>query len=291
MKKNVLKNKKNIIIISIVALLILVISGALFLYYTLINNYVVYDNIDNSSSIATSIEISNARKIIINNLLIGGIDNTKYIDADLIYNLTDKTKTSDIDMFDVNSSYGTFKTSTYVKYNELVFTKIAKDIVPDEYIAIEHKDDISKSSMQIVSQKLKATKEDIKHVKQALKKYKWLNSTVKITEVYSLKIKENSDKIICVVSDNNNKFAIGAYSAVIYVTNNNAHIVKYAYVKDTKNSANWPIYSFKFAIDVDTDKIAEIILQETTKYYSTYSLLKLKDDGNFYQMLKVSVKL
>ena len=291
MLKNKIKNKKNLLVLIIISVFVIVVTGALFLCYALINNYVVYDNIDSSSQDKNTTKASGAKKIIINNILLGGINEDKYIDANLVYDAMNKTKISTVDLFDKTNSYGTYDTSKFMKYNDVVFTKIAKDSVPTDYVAVEHVDKETKTKMGVIATKETATKEDIKYVKDALKGYRWYNPTINITEVYNVKIKENSDKIICVVSNSKNKLTIGAFSAVIYVTGNNARLVKYAYVKDTKNAGMWPVYSFISAIDINTDGVSEIILQETTQYYNTYSLLKLKEDGKFYQMLKVSTEI
>lgn len=137
--------------------------------------------------------------------------------------------------------------------------------------------------------KLPATKDDEKYVKEAIGAYKLVNGSVKVLEVYTTNINSLTDKIICATSENTN--ILGAYSAVVYVTENKAHLVKYSSVRDTNNSDMWPIYSLQFVIDLNNDNKPEIVLQETTGNNTSYSVLELREKNMFYEVLRATVAI
>ena len=137
--------------------------------------------------------------------------------------------------------------------------------------------------------KLEATKDDEKYVKDAIGSYKLVNGSVKVTEVYLTNINQTTDKIICATSKSANM--LGVYSAVIYVTGNEAYLVKYSYVRDTDNADRWPIYSLQFVMDLNNDEKPEIVLEEITGNDVKYSVLELRDNNVFYEVLSAKVEI
>lgn len=137
--------------------------------------------------------------------------------------------------------------------------------------------------------KLEATEEDEKYVKEAIGAYKLVNGSVKVLEVYATNINSLTDKIICATSENTNM--LGAYSAVVYVTGNKVHLVKYASVRDTENSDMWPIYSLQFVMDLNNDNKPEIVLQEITGNDTSYSVLEIREKNIFYEVLRSTVTI
>ena len=188
-------------------------------------------------------------------------------------------------MFSTNAQYGTYKTASIKKYNKsVIYTTLVKEGTLNNYLALPS----TKASKILPGMtKLEATAEDEKYVRDAISSYKLINGSVKILEVYATNINEITDKIICATSESAN--LLGVYSAVVYVTGNKAHLVKYAYVRDTKNSDRWPVYSLQFVMDLNEDLKPEIILQETTGNDTSFSVLELRENNRFYEVLSTTI--
>lgn len=276
--------EKRIIPILIIIFIVIIIVSALLIWYILSNNYITIENIDNSASNVSDSVVNNGRTLIVNNIIVGGVNEKSWISSQKIYEKNKDKDSIDIDMYNNNSMLGTYKTATLKKYeNAVVYTTTTKVPQPENYIAIESADkNINVNKMT----KLEPTKQDEKHVKEALGKYKLLNNTVKITEVYETYITGGSDKIICALSEKSGMF--GTYSAVVYVSGSKAKLIKYSYVKNVKSSSTWPIYSAKFSIDINGDGLSELVLQETTENAVSYSIVELKNN-EFYQVLKTTI--
>lgn len=139
-----------------------------------------------------------------------------------------------------------------------------------------------------------STKKDLRLVKKALGKYRFLNLTVEIQNIYEVYVNNNVLGKIAFVTSKNNKQSktFGIYNALIYIENNKSQIIKYAYVKDLKNNMRWPVYALNFVIDIDNDKdnISEIIISEIYDNNMSYIILKYKDK-NFQQVLKTNINL
>lgn len=281
-------NKRRIILpLLIIFFIIIILSCVLFLWYTLSGNYITIENVDNSAKQATSSEAASAKGIIVNGIVLGGASDNKWVSAENFYNANSKRAELEVDLFGENAKYGTYKTASIKKYNKSVFyTTIAKEGIPGNYLALSAQD-VAKVFPGMT--KLVSTKEDEEYVKEAIGSYKLINGSVKITEVYGTNINNVADKIICATSEKAN--ILGAYSAVVYVTSNSAHLVKYSYVRDTKDSDRWPVYSLKFVMDLNDDSKPEIILQETTGNDTTYSVLELRENNKFYQVLSSTIEL
>ncbi len=265
---------------------LVIISCVIFIIYTFTGNYITYSKEHPiNENIADSI-VKDSNIIIYNGILLGASKDGQWISADKYYSVNPLANEIEVNLYSNESIYGTFKTASIRKYrDELIYTTIAKDSLPPQYVAvsstIEKNLDFSK--------KLEPTKQDEKYVKEALGSYVFLNSGVKITEVYTANIEDINDKIICATAKKAGLF--GVYSAVVYVTNNKAYLVKYAYVRDTKNADSWPVYSVKHIKDLNGDKKQELILEEVTGNFANYTVQELKDNHQYYQVLKIGIKL
>ncbi len=280
-------NKRKIVLPLLIIFFVLVIlSCILFLWYTLSGNYITIENIDNSANNASTSEAANSNVIIVNGIILGGANGNKWVSSEKFYDANSNRAELEVDLFSENAKYGTFKTASIKKYNKsVIYTAIAKSGIPGDYLAIT-----SQETAKVLPgmTNLVSTEEDEKYVKEAIGSYKLINSSVKITEVYGTNINNIADKIICATCEKAN--LLGAYSAVVYVTSGKAHLVKYAYVRDTKDSDRWPVYSLKFVMDLNENAKPEIILQETTGKNTTYSVLELRDN-KFYQVLSSTIEL
>lgn len=281
-------NKRRIVLpLLIIFFILIILSGILFLWYTLSGNYITIENIDNAAESATVSEATNSNAIIVNGIVLGGTNGNKWVSAEKFYDANSNKAELEVDLYGENAKYGRFKTASIKKYNKsVIYTTIAKEGIPGNYLAVTSQDN---AKVLPGMTNLVTTDEDVKYVKEAIGSYKLINGSVKITEVYGTNINNIADKIICATSEKAN--ILGAYSAVVYVTSDKAYLVKYAYVRDTEDSDRWPVYSLKFVMDLNDDSKPEIVLQETTGNDTTYSVLELRDNNKFYQVLSSTIEL
>lgn len=281
-------NKRRIILPILVTVFILIIvSCILFLWYTLSGNYINIGYKDNEAQNATLSDAGNSDVIIVNGIVLGANNGTKWVSAEKFYEANNTKAEILVDVLGTNAQYGTYKTASIRKYNKsVIYTTIAKEGVPSSYLALASTD---KAKIFPGMTKLDITEEDEKYVKEAIGSYKLINGSVNVLEVYGTNINEVSDKIICATSKKAN--LLGAYSAVIYVTGNEAYLIKYAYVRDTDDSDRWPIYSLQFVMDLNKDSKPEIVLQETTGNDTSYSVLELRENNTFYEVLRSTIEL
>ena len=281
------KTRKIVLPILVIVFILIIISSILFLVYTLSGNYINIGYTDNSAEDATVAQATDADVIIVNGIVLGASKSTSWIAANKVYEANINKAELEVDVFSINAQYGTYKTASFKKYdNSVVYTAIAKAAIPGNYLAISANDNVK---LMPGMTKIEPTDEDKQYVKDAIGSYKLINGSVKISEVYATKINEVTDKIICATSEKAN--LLGAYSAVVYVSGGKAHLVKYAYVRDTDDSDRWPVYSLQFIMDLNSDSKPEIILQETTGKDTSYSILELKENNRFYEVLRSTIEI
>lgn len=283
MKRN-MKNakKKKLIPILVLFIALLAISGALLLYiYT--QNYITVEYVDKASSKVTSDEVSSVSPIVINNVVVGGVsDKGKWLSKDNLYGKANVSKGTELDLYGISGKMGTFEiySTSYDQNKGITYAIPLKDLSDEEYIAI------AKSETNIMQRsltKVEANEQDEKYVKKALGKYRLFNNTVKVNEVYECYLnKDQKTRIISATSSGKNNF--GVYSVVAYVNGNDARIMKYSYVKNTESSINWPVYSIKFACDLNNDGNYEVILQETRELTMKYDIMEYRNN-KYYEVI------
>ena len=282
------KNKRRIILpILIIFFVVIIISGILFLFYTLSGNYINISYKDDAAENITMSQATDSDAIIVNGIVLGASKDTKWVSATKFYDANSNKKEIEVDVYSTNYQYGTYKTASIKKYNKsVIYTTIAKQGIPSSYLALA-----ATENTRLVPgmTKLEPTTQDEDFVKDAIGSYKLINGSVRVTEVYATNIKSVTDKIICATSKHANIF--GAYSAVVYVTSDKAYLVKYAYVRDTENSDRWPVYSLQFVMDLNNDSVPEMVLQETTGNDTAYSVLELRDENKFYEVLRSTIEI
>lgn len=282
--KKVKKSKKgkNIVPLIIILVAILVVCIA-FLMYVYTQNYITVEYIDKASSNVNSDEITSATPIIMNNVIIGGVsDKGKWLDSGSLYSKATIAKGQEIDMYNISGKMGTFEIYSVSRDNDknITYAVPLKDIMGEEYIAV-NKSDTNIMIRELT--KINPTEKDEKYVKKALGKYRLLNNTVKVNEVYESYLdSEQKTRIISATSTGDNKW--GVYSVVVFVRNDKAEIIKYSYVKNTESSINWPVYSIKFACDLNYDDKYEIVLQEAREKTMKYSILENKKN-KYYEVI------
>lgn len=282
-----IRKQKLVFSLIIVLIAIIIILVALFLYLNS-QNYISYGPED-VTGLSESVEKSvaqNANAIILNNVLLGGVNGSMWVSAKTMYDNVSLTGT-EITMYSNDGILGTYETAKFKDSNSFYYTKTTKYPEPDEYIAVDAK---NLSPILFALDKVETTEEDEKIVKKALGKYKLLNGTVKIVEAYQTSFNEGKlGKLYSVTSNGKNMF--GVYSAVIFVNSEHTELIKYSYVKDTKLSSGWPVYSVKYVIDLNGDGKNELILQETTANAVKYVVEELKNNFEFHEVLKVSIDI
>lgn len=287
-KQNVnIRKQKLIFSLIVVLVVVLIILVALFLYLNS-QNYINYgpEDVTGVSETAENSTAQNASVIILNNVLLGGVNGTQWVSAKIMYNNVSLSGT-EITMYSNDGMLGTYETSKFKENSSYYYTKTTKYPEPDEYIAVDTKN-ISPVLYEL--DKIEVSEEDEKTVKKALGKYNLLNGSVKIVEAYQTSFYEGKlGKLYSVTSNGKNMF--GVYSAVIFVSSEYTEVIKYSYVKDTKLSSGWPVYSIKYVIDLNGDGKNELILQETTANAVKYVVEELKNSFEFKEVLKVSIDI
>lgn len=282
-----IRKQKLVFSLIIVLIAIIIILVALFLYLNS-QNYISYGTED-VTELGETVEKSvaqNANAIILNNVLLGGVNGSTWVSAKVMYDNVSLTGT-EITMYSNDGLLGTYETSKFKVSNAFYYTKTTKYPEPDEYIAVDAK---NLSPILFALDKVETTEEDEKTVKKALGKYNFLNGSVKIVEAYQTSFYEGKlGKLYSVTSNGKNMF--GVYSAVIFVSSEHTELIKYSYVKDTKLSSGWPVYSIKYVIDLNGDGKNELVLQETTANAVKYVVEELKNNFEFHEVLKVSIDI
>lgn len=284
MRKSKKPMKLRLLPIAIALGVVVIVALVIMLFAILSQNYIIYENIADIAS--EEADASKADLIIVNEAIIGGVQDGKWLSAEKMYEKNGGKKGIKVDMFSKTAKYGTFDTASlkYNKKSNIVYTTTTKTPTPEEYIAISATNDYKNSYL-----KATATQDsDIKAVKKALGKYRLFNNTIKIIASYDAYIEQNIPGRIIVVTSESNFF--GTYSAIIYSSSENTCLVKYAYVKNSEKSISWPIYAANFAIDLDNDGISELIIQETTETTTSYTIMKY-EDKMFVEVLKHTIKL
>lgn len=282
-----IRKQKLIFSLIVVLVVVLIILVALFLYLNS-QNYISYGPED-VTAVSETVEKStaqNASVVILNNVLLGGVNGTQWVSAKAMYDNVSMTGT-EITMFSNDGMLGTYETSKFKENSSYYYTKTTKYPEPDEYIAVDTKN-ISPVLYEL--DKIEVSEEDEKTVKKALGKYNLLNGSVKIVEAYQTSFYEGKlGKLYSITSNGKNMF--GVYSAVIFASSEHTEVIKYSYVKDTKLSTGWPVYSIKYVIDLNGDGKNELILQETTANAVRYVVEELKNSFEFKEVLKVSIDI
>ena len=270
--KNNLNNRKVLKII-IMLLSIIVILGISFIIYVYVNNNITYIKVNDNAKNVTDEEAKKSTPIIVNNILLGGVYNSKFVSVDKYYFNSINKKDTKIDIYTMKGEAGEYQISTLTKENNtsIVYASNTKENLISEYFAVETN---SKNVMQKIAQEVEKKEEDIENVKKALGLYRILNSSVEISKVYEVNIQDSENvRIICATNTPNKSF--GAYSVVVIVDEitNSAKCIKYNYVRNVDNAKDFGIISFKFACDLNGDGIKELILQETKEFEVIYSII------------------
>lgn len=286
--KGELKARRRLKYLAIFVIIVLVITISFFCFVVLKNN-IVKERIDYSSNDVSDNIVSNATPIILNNVVLGARYNNTWVSSESYY-FRNQNKLTDVDVYNEEGKKGKYKITEFTRPDSTgsFYVTINVSSNYDEFFAVGSSD--SNVMLQKATKVLTVTDEDIEVVKDALGKYLVFNTSVKINSIHSVTLNsENRGRIICVTNEAGK--SSGAYSAVIYESNyGQTEIIKYNYVKNLDNASDWPIYSFKFAADLNQDGTNDIILQETKEFEVKYDVVEFKDN-KFTEVLSTVVKM
>lgn len=286
--RNKLK-KKNFLKVLVVFFTILLISGILVLIVSNTKDIVSIGEVNDKANNVSEDVAKNSKPIIVDNILIGAVYNGEFVSTSKYLSYSSNKVNTEVNVYTNRGRSGTFKVNNIVKKDTYTQATTSSINLLEEYFALPVSD---VNAMSIVPIKVDAVDEDYNAVKNALGKYRLLNSSIKISSVYDVSINlNNTFKIICVTSNDNKG---GVYSAVICTNSNRtkSNIIKYSYVKNKSNSQNWPLYSFEFAADLNNDGNSEIIIRELTEFNLKYDVLEYNENlGKFEEILSSTVKL
>lgn len=268
----------TVFVISIIILLISIFS-----------KNVVVEKIDTSPSDVSSDIAVNSTPIVINNIIVGGVYEKKWVAFEKYYLNSKNGENTEVDVYSKNGKMGKYQIGKIVKDSKVTTasTTVSKSNLTNEYFAtISRDNNIMPSPVKKI---INIDKSYIKDVKKALGLYLMFNSSVKITEAYDITLSDDNKGYLIFATNEINKNR-GVYSAVVYVDlSNKAKVIKYNFASDKKNAQNWPVYSFGFVADLNNDGKNEIIIQETKEFDVKYDVIEFKNN-NFYEVLSGEVK-
>lgn len=280
---------KRWMFVAIIVLIILLIAGISYTVYINKTNNIVYENINEDSSSVSDNIASQSTPILINNIILGGVYDSKWVSMDRYYFKSVNKETYDIDIFTRKGKSGTFKLRSVDKSSDglVAYATTTRTNYNDEYFAVKA-ESTTTAKMDKINLDNEGTEVYKNYVKKALGIYGILNSSIKIREVYEVALVPGEISYI-ITATNDGKTNNGVYSAVIFVNRfNEVNLIKYNYVKDVNNSSNFGIYTTKFIADLNGDKKCEIILQETKEFNTKYSVMELKNN-KFYEVISAIV--
>ncbi|MBR1883662.1 MAG: hypothetical protein IJ809_01750 [Clostridia bacterium] len=287
--KSKLVAKRYILVFAFIFLVILVYFG-IYLFKMLTTDKVEYYEIDRVASSASEEEAKKATPIIINNILMGGVYNGKWVDSLKYYKYSENKVGTEIDVFNEKGKNGTFKIDDiYTSSNkyDTVYVKIIKNDYISEYYALAK----GVSGLNLGT-KVNITKENEKEyldkAKRAISDYNYINGSMKLQEAYNVALSfENKYTLLFVTNDGHSDK--GIYSAIVAIPNiGEPFCVRYNYYKDAKNAPDFEYYSFKFVGDLNSDGVSEIIVQATREFTTSYYVLELRN-GKLKQILETTI--
>lgn len=287
--KGKLKRKRGLKVLLIVLVVILIVSLA-FLFFIGLRPQVVNENMNESAKEVSEDVARNAKPIVVNNLLVGALYDKTWVSADQYYLKSQSKNGTEMSLYNQNGRSGTFTIQDVQKAGagSTIYITTTSSNMADEYFAIP-KTDIDVMPKP-ASKEVNVNEQDIDDVKKALGWRRILSGSVKISSVYNVNLNgEGNGRIICATNESGK--GTGAYSAVIYVNpQGKAQCVKYNYVRDLSKASDWPVYSFKFATDINQDGNYELIIQETKEFDVDYDIVEYKDH-TFNEVLSGTMKI
>lgn len=288
-KRN-LKKKRGLKLL-IALLVILLIIGLFLLFFVVLKKEVNIGKISDVAKERSDEVVANSTPIIVNNIVVGAVYNNEWVASESYY-FRNKTKSQTIalDVYNLTGKKGKYNLTSMSKDTNsgALYAKTDNSNTYDEFVAIASTE---KNIMNNPPTKqVNINEDDINTVKDALGLLSVFNNSVKITEIYNITLDTTNRGRLIFVTNEVGK-SNGGYSAVIYEDmSKKTHIIKYSYVKDMKNSPEWPIYSFRFVADLNQDGMNDIVIQETKEFKMKYDVIEFKNN-KFQEVLSTEINI
>lgn len=287
-KKNANK-KRNLLKLFMSVLLVIVVIGIVAIVYLTVNNNISKFLVDESAKNVSNEEAKNSTPIIVNNLLLGGVYNNKFVSVDkYFFNSTNKEGTK-INLYSPEGKSGEYEITSVKKdgnSSNVYITNSKQNLTHEYFGVISSKENIFKELREV-----EIFDEDYARVKDSIGLYKMLNTSINISKVYETTI-TSGNKVRIILATNSPNKGMGAYSTIVVYDEflNKSQCIKYNYVRNKEDASDFGIISLKFIVDLNNDGINEIILQETKEFEVIYSVFTFKND-KYYQILSSSMKI
>ncbi len=288
--KGNLKKKRGLKLL-IALLVILLIIGLFLLFFVVLKKEVNIGKISDVAKERSDEVVANSTPIIVNNIVVGAVYNNEWVASESYY-FRNKTKSQTIalDVYNLTGKKGKYNLTSMSKDTNsgALYAKTDNSNTYDEFLAIASTEKNIMNNPPI--KQVNINEDDINTVKDALGLLSVFNNSVKITEIYNITLDTTNRGRLIFVTNEVGK-SNGGYSAVIYEDmSKKTHIVKYSYVKDMKNSPEWPIYSFRFVADLNQDGMNDIVIQETKEFKMKYDVIEFKNN-KFQEVLSTEINI
>lgn len=286
--KNNLKMARGIKFMMVLLFVIFVLSIS-FAIFVIVKNNITIEKMDYSAKDVDDNIATNSTPIVVNNFVIGGVYDKKFVSAEKFYLKSNNKFNIDLDVYTKTGKSGEFSLSEVKKTSNSnsIYASIKKSNNYSEYFAI------AKTGSNIKQPAVKEIQPDetiIVQAKKALGIYRLFNTSIKIESAYEVNFTDDGMSRILFVTNEPGKMA-GAYSSVIYVSpNGKSKIIKYSYVRDVEKASDWPVYSLEFVADLNNDGKSEIILQETREFNIKYDVIEY-NKNKFKEILSTEFDL
>ena len=288
--KKDISRKRSILKMFIAILCLIIIILIMAFLYILVNNNITYVLSDNSAKDVLEDEAKNSTPIIVNNTMLGGMYDKKFVSLEKYYLYSINKKDFEITMYGTNGKIGDYLISSISKSSSndtTVNVLTSKENLILEYYGLDKKNQSALNILKEVDQ----NDYDISVSKKALGLYRILNSSIKVSKVYEADIYKTG-KVRLISITNEPKKGMGAYSALIaYDTyTGKADCIKYNYVRNKNKAQDFGIITLKFVCDLNSDGINELIVQDTKEFSTTYSIIEYRD-GKYVKILSSTQKI
>lgn len=288
--KGNLKKKRGLKLL-IALLVILLIIGLFLLFFVVLKKEVNIGKISDVAKERSDEVVANSTPIIVNNIVVGAVYNNEWVASESYY-FRNKTKSQTIalDVYNLTGKKGKYNLTSMSKDTNsgALYAKTDNSNTYDEFLAIASTEKNIMNNPPI--KQVNINEDDINTVKDALGLLSVFNNSVKITEIYNITLDTTNRGRLIFVTNEVGK-SNGGYSAVIYEDmSKKTHIIKYSYVKDMKNSPEWPIYSFRFVADLNQDGMNDIVIQETKEFKMKYDVIEFKNN-KFQEVLSTEINI
>lgn len=288
--KGNLKKKRGLKLL-IALLVILLIIGLFLLFFVVLKKEVNIGKISDVAKERSDEVVEKSTPIIVNNIVVGAVYNNEWVASESYY-FRNKTKSQTIalDVYNLTGKKGKYNLTSMSKDTNsgALYAKTDNSNTYDEFLAIASTEKNIMNNPPI--KQVNINEDDINTVKDALGLLSVFNNSVKITEIYNITLDTTNRGRLIFVTNEVGK-SNGGYSAVIYEDmSKKTHIIKYSYVKDMKNSPEWPIYSFRFVADLNQDGMNDIVIQETKEFKMKYDVIEFKNN-KFQEVLSTEINI